>query len=311
MDPVVISVERAVEDLGAREPEAKGGGRKKGKRTAKSGMGRDSAAKDRGQGTGRTAKGIKRGGGQGSGPDRKDNVLAFPEPRGRRLRRNIMLAACAAALVTIGIIAGAIWSPFLAVRTVTVTGTKLLTPDAVTAALEPVKGTPLPQVTTDHVNSLLKPLVQIRSVKTEAHPPSELVVHVTERVPVALVKQGADFLLVDVDGVQLAATKDPASVSLPVIDGGTTPAGRELFSAITAVLATLPPDVLSQMATASAKSVDSVELKLTSGKTVVWGNEADKELKAKVLAALLKKPQDPKNPVSIYDVSTPRQPFTR
>jgi cell division protein FtsQ len=65
------------------------------------------------------------------------------------------------------------------------------------------------------------------------------------------------------------------------------------------------------MSTASAASVDAVELKLVDGKTVVWGNAEDRELKAKALEALLKMPADPKVPVSVYDVSVPRHPFTK
>ncbi len=120
------------------------------------------------------------------------------------------------------------------------------------------------------------------------------------------------YQLVDVDGVQLGTTPDPASVSLPVIDGGAgalrpgpVPChGRSPRGA-------LPADVLAQLSNASAKSVDAVELKLVDGQTIVWGNAGEKELKAKVLAALLKVPADPKNPVRVYDVSVPRHPVTR
>ena len=76
---------------------------------------------------------------------------------------------------------------------------------------------------------LLKPLVQIKSVSTQARPPSELVVQVQERVPVALVKRGAEYLLVDVEGVRLTATANPANVKLPVIDGGAGAIGKDLF----------------------------------------------------------------------------------
>jgi cell division protein FtsQ len=96
---------------------------------------------------------------------------------------------------------------------------------------------------------------------------------------------------------------------LPLIDG--QGANQSLFRAITAVLATLPADVLAKMASASATSPDAVELKLTDGKTVVWGNADEKELKARVLEALLKAPVNPKVPVNVYDVSTPRHPFTK
>ena len=239
------------------------------------------------------------------------NVLAFPEPKGRRLKRNILISACTVAVVVAGILAAAIFSPLLAVSTISVSGTRLLTPDQVQTALAPLKGKPLPQISDEDVVRLLEPLIQIKSVTTQARPPSGLEVDVRERVPVALVKQGEQYQLVDVDGVQLAATADPASVALPVIDGGAGTIGKELFQATAAVLGALPPEVLAKLSNASAQSVDAVELKLVDGQTIVWGNASERELKAKVLEALLKAPADPKNPVRIYDVSVPRHPVTR
>ncbi|WP_457966739.1 cell division protein FtsQ/DivIB [Arthrobacter sp. D1-29] len=239
------------------------------------------------------------------------NVLAFPEPRGRRLKRNIVIAACITAAMVAGLLAAAIFSPVLAVGTITVSGTKILTDDQVKSALEPLRGKPLPQISDEEVGRLLEPLVQVKSVSSEARPPSELVVKVLERAPVALVKQGEQYQLVDVEGVQLAATDDPSSVSLPVIDGGAGAIGKDLFQATAAVLGALPPDVLAKLSNASAQSVDAVELKLVDGQTIVWGNAGERELKAKVLEALLKAPADPKNPVRVYDVSVPRHPVTR
>ncbi|MFC9353898.1 cell division protein FtsQ/DivIB [Arthrobacter sp. NPDC057013] len=246
-------------------------------------------------------------------PDRTspDNVLAFPEPRGRRIRRNIIVAVCVTAALVAGLIAAAVYSPVLAVQSVSVTGTKLLKPAQVQAALKPLLGTPLPQVSGSEVDSLLKPLVQIKSVTTQAHPPSVLVVHVQERVPVALVKRGNEYMLVDVDGVKLGTTADPTSVKLPLIDGGAGTIGKDLFRATAEVLGALPANVLAKLSNASAKSVDAVELKLLDGQTVVWGNAGEKELKARVLEALLKMPADPANPVNTYDVSVPRHPVTR
>jgi cell division protein FtsQ len=237
------------------------------------------------------------------------NVLAFPEPKGRKRRRTVLTVLAIVVALVAGIIVAAIYSPVFAVRTITVDGTKILPPASVQKALEPVKGKPLPQINDAEIAALLKPLVQVRSVSTEARPPSELLIHIVERVPVALVKSGDNYLLVDVDGVQLGATADPASVPLPLIDG--QGANQALFKAITAVLATLPADVLAKMASASAKSPDAVELKLTDGKIVVWGNADEKELKARVLEALLKAPANPKVPVNVYDVSAPRHPFTK
>jgi cell division protein FtsQ len=242
---------------------------------------------------------------------RRGNVLSFPEPKAKRRRRIVLSTLAVIAVLIAGIVAAAVYSPWLAVQTVTVEGTRMLSPDQVKAALAPLQGKPLPQISDQEVSGLLKPLVQVRAVTTEARPPSTLEVRITERVPVALVKQAGVFQLVDVDGVQLSTTTDPASVQLPVIDGGAGALPQDLFHAITAVLGALPADVLARLSDASAKSVDAVELKLVDGQTIVWGNEGEKELKARVLAALLKAPADPKNPVRVYDVSVPRHPVTR
>lgn len=248
-----------------------------------------------------------------AGPDGgpSGNVLAFPEPKGKRRRRKILAVIATVCALVAALLAGAVYSPVLALRTITVSGTSLLTPDQVQGALEPLRGKPLPQIGDDDVSRLLGPLVQVKSVSAEARPPSGLAVTVHERVPVALVKQGEQYQLVDVDGVQLATTADPSSVSLPVIDGGAGTIGQDLFKATAAVLGALPADVLAKLSNASAQSVDAVELKLVDGQTIVWGNASEKELKAKVLAALLKAPADPKNPVRVYDVSVPRHPVTR
>jgi cell division protein FtsQ len=239
------------------------------------------------------------------------NVLVFPEPPGKRRKRNILVAAGTVVVLVAALLAAAIFSPILAVGTISVTGTKLVTTEQIQSALEPIKGKPLPQVSDEEVGRLLEPLIQVKSVSTQARPPSELVVQVVERVPVALVKQKERFQLVDVDGVVLASTADPASVSLPVIDGGAGAIGKDLFQATAAVLGALPPDVLAKLSNASAQSVDAVELQLVDGQSIVWGNAEEKELKAKVLEALLKVPADPKNPVRVYDVSAPRHPVTR
>ena len=238
-------------------------------------------------------------------------VLAFPEPKGRRRRKKVLLAAGTVVVLVAALLAAAVYSPVLALQTVSVSGTRLVAPEQVQSALGPLHGKPLPQISDEDVRGLLGSLVQVKSVSVEARPPSTLAVTVHERVPVALVKQGEKYQLVDVDGVQLATTDDPASASLPVIDGGAGAIGQDLFRATAAVLGALPADVLAKLSNASAQSVDAVELKLVDGQTIVWGNASEKELKAKVLAALLKAPVDPKNPVKVYDVSVPRQPVTR
>ena len=95
----------------------------------------------------------------GAPPDRRrrGNVLSFPEPKGKRRRT----ASCAAPSASWpcwwrASLAAAVFSPVLAVRTVSVDGTKLLTPEQVQAALEPLQGKPLPQVSEEEVTALLE-----------------------------------------------------------------------------------------------------------------------------------------------------------
>lgn len=244
-------------------------------------------------------------------PSDARNVVAFPEPKARRIRRNVLVAVGSVVAAVAALLAAAVYSPWLALDTVSVSGTRLVTPEQVKAALEPLRGKPLPQITDQEVAGLLGPLVQVKSVSVQARPPSGLAVIVRERVPVALVKQGKQYQLVDVEGVRLAGTADPTAVKLPVIDGGAGTIGKDLFHATAAVLGALPADVLARLSNASAQSVDAVQLRLVDGQTIIWGNASDRDLKAKVLAALLKVPEDPKNPVRVYDVSVPRHPVTR
>jgi cell division protein FtsQ len=244
-------------------------------------------------------------------PPDSPNVVAFPEPKARRVRRNVLVAMGSVVAAVAALLVAAVYSPWLAMDSVSVSGTRLLTPAQVQSALEPLLGKPLPQITDQEVATLLEPLVQVKSVSVQARPPSGLAVAVRERVPVALVKQGKQYQLVDVEGVRLAAAADPRKIKLPVVDGGAGTIGKDLFRATAAVLGALPADVLARLSNASAQSVDAVQLKLVDGQTIIWGNASDRELKAKVLAALLKVPEDPKNPVRVYDVSVPRHPVTR
>jgi cell division protein FtsQ len=250
----------------------------------------------------------------GRAPADSADVLAFPEPPRKRRQRRILIGAAVAVALIAGLFAVLVFTPLVAVRTITVQGTHLLTAQQVEAALEPVRGKPLVTVGTDEVRGLVGQFVQVKSVRARAVPPQTVVVEIVERVPVALVKQGGKLLVVDGDGVVLGEARETSQYAVPVIDGSAMPMGQAVFQSVTAVLAALPADVLAQLATASAQSADSVELKLADGRTVVWGNADERELKAKVLAALMKAAQAPEKgqaSAQVFDVSTPRHPVTR
>ncbi|MCU6479190.1 cell division protein FtsQ/DivIB [Arthrobacter sp. A2-55] len=267
---------------------------------------------------GKPEKGGKKKSGTSTGRGAGATVLAFPTPAHKKRRRRAWIAFSAVAAVLAIVMVVALFSPVLAVRTIHIDGRKLVAEKTLQTALAPLVGTPLPQVTQQDVDRLLAKVPQVKSSRIEAQPPSALLVQVVERVPVALLKNGSGFVMVDQDGVELGTAKDAASAGLPLIDGGLAAVSKDTFSAMTAVLATLPKSVLGRLASATAKSPDAVELQMVDGKTVVWGNAADMELKAQVLQALIDAPAptvDPGKPapppVQVYDVSTPRYPVTR
>jgi len=203
-----------------------------------------------------------------------------------------------------------VFSPVLAVQKVSVSGTDLTPTAQVAAALEPLKGKPLPQVSDKEVKALLTGFPAVDDVAVEAKPPSELGVKVIEHPPVALLETGKKFALINADGKRLATVGKRSDAELPLIDDSTAADDREIFRTLTTVLGALPQDVLAELEHASAKTVDSVQLQLTNGKKVIWGNADQLDLKAKVFEVLLKA-EEPEGGITVYDVSTPTRPVTR
>ncbi|WP_104117473.1 cell division protein FtsQ/DivIB [Arthrobacter sp. B1805] len=237
-------------------------------------------------------------------------VLDFPTPRRSHRVRNAILWISAVVLVLGGVMAYAVFSPALALRTVVVEGNSLVATPEVDAALAPLMGTSLTRISPDQVRGLLADKAPIEDVQIAAEPPSTLVVTVRERVPVAVLQNGEEFVLIDSEGRQLAVVAQRDQVKLPLIDGGTNAVNSEVFSSITSVLAELPAPVLSRLVHASASSVDSIQLSLSGDQKIFWGSAERSARKAEVLEAMLAIPAtDP--PVKEFDVSTPDRPVTR
>lgn len=244
------------------------------------------------------------------------SVVEMPRPAWRRRRRNWLIGGGTAVVLVAALIAAVIFTPMFAVRTLSIDGTELATDKTIAKQLEPVMGVPLPQITTSEVRSLLEDVPQVADVDIEANPPSELVVHVQERVPVAVIEDGGKFVLIDKTGTELATVKDRSKAQLPLIEGTSEEVGGEIFRTTTEVLASLPAGIRSKLEHASAESIDSVVLTLESGKKVIWGNSTQNQLKAKVLTVLLEKAgkkaaETGAAPIQVYDVSTPTRPVTR
>ena len=246
----------------------------------------------------------------GGGAVARGTLLEFPAPRTSHRVRNTILWITGLVLVLGGVTAYAVFSPALALRTVEVRGNTLVTAEEVEAALEPLTGISLTQIPPDRVRTLLADKAPIADVDIAAEPPSTLVVTVMERQPVAVLQNGEEFVLIDAEGRQLADVARREDVQLPLIAGGTAAIDTAVFSSITAVLAELPVNVLSRLNSASASSIDSIQLILAGDQRIFWGSSERNAEKARVLEAMLAMPAaDP--PVRQFDVSTPDRPVTR
>lgn len=229
----------------------------------------------------------------------------------RRARRRRLGWATAFGVVglIVALIGVAIFSPILALREIRVEGASRLDPAVVSDALSGQLGTPLALLDDGRIRDELGRFTTIRSYVTELVPPGTLVVHVVERSPLGLVTTAQGFDVVDAAGVVLesSATRPEALPLLQLDEGGV---GGRAFSAITEVLVALPPEVLAQVDSITARTRDDVTLTLAgSSQRVVWGGAADSERKAAVFAALLAMFAD--SGTGEYDLSAPDNPVFR
>ena len=243
--------------------------------------------------------------------DREDTPvvvdLSIGSPR-RRRRRRILLIALAVLLV--GAAVWAVWfSSLLSVRAVRAVGVEGPRADAVLAVAAVPMGVPLARVDAGRSEQAVLALDWVADAEVRRGWPSEVVVAVTPRVPVAVLQpaSSADGVTadgstgrrgVDVDGAVFAVTAAEAK-GLPRVDAE----GAALAETM-AVLATLPADLARRVVSASATTRDDVDLVLRSGDVVRWGSADQAAFKAEVLRALLNRKAE------VYDVSAPELPTT-
>jgi cell division protein FtsQ len=79
-----------------------------------------------------------------------------------------------------------------------------------------------------------------------------------------------------------------------------------LIREVAAVAAALPATMRGKVARITAAGRDNIVLSLKAGPKVSWGDSGDSELKAQVMAALIKR-----KPKSSIDVSSPHNPAVR
>jgi cell division protein FtsQ len=219
-------------------------------------------------------------------------------------------------LLVAGLLGGSCWlvwfSSVLDVRTVTVSGTRVLTSAQVLAAAQVPLGGPLERLDTGAAAARIEQtLPRVESVQVSTSLPHTVRIKVVERVAIAAIK-GADggFTQVDLAGVRFAVGPT-APAGVPVLELGLSVAGkaalkdfpeRVLVAAAVDVAKALPPRIALRTRAVVVHSYDDLELQLANGSQVLWGSSERDPRKAVVLSALLNQK------AARYDVSSPDDP---
>jgi cell division protein FtsQ len=182
----------------------------------------------------------------------------------------------------------------LVVRSVSVTGTHLLTPATVLAAADVQLGTPLLRVDTGAVTRRVEAINQVASATVTKDWPDRLVIAVTERVPVMAVRMAdGGYDLVDKTGVivRLVPAQPAALPLLKTSLPGAALHGSAEVAVAAEVLAELDPWLARQVAAVQAAPAaagsEQVTLDLRDGKTVRWGTPTAAAQKNRELTILL------------------------
>lgn len=217
--------------------------------------------------------------------------------RGPRRRPRTRWRAGFFALAGVAIVAGVAWAllgdRLLVVRSVTVTGTHLLTPTQVVDAADVPLGTPLLSVDTGAVTRRVEAIGNVASATVTEGWPDHLAITVTERVPVIAVRMAnGGYDLVDKSGVivRFASAKPAALPQLQTTLPGGALRGAPSVVAAAQVLAELQPWLAGQVTLVRAEPVpagpEEVTLGLRNGTTIQWGGPGDAAQKNRELAIL-------------------------
>jgi cell division protein FtsQ len=205
----------------------------------------------------------------------------------RRRRLVVPLVAAATVLAIAGTVAWLVFSTSAAgVKQITVTGGHLVRAAQVREVAGVTLGTPLARIDLAAVRDRVRTLAAVRDATVRRQWPSTLVITVTERTPLAAVKTGHGYLVLDADGVVFQTLSSrPARLCLLRLShpGRTDPSTR---AAVTVVLA-LTPALRAVMAVLAVESPTRIRLELTDGRVVVWGDAEDSRAKAAVATSFL------------------------
>ena len=225
----------------------------------------------------------------------------------RRARRLRLLRRALLLLLVVALVAGAVWLLFfssrLAVHTVSVRGTSVLTEDEVRRTAAVPLDVPLALSDLDAVAARVETLPAVRSAEVSRDWPDGIAVEVTERQAVAVVEREGTWQGLDEEGV-LFRSYPSRPDGLPQVQV-TASTSVEALEEAARVIEALPPELLQRVEVLDVGSIDAISFRLAGGATVTWGSADESEDKARVLEVLMRRP------ASAYDVTAPGRPTLR
>jgi cell division protein FtsQ len=219
--------------------------------------------------------------------------------RQRRLRAAMPWAVAGGVLALAGLVAWVLFGTGLfGVREVRVVGTELVTPVQVRQAAAVPDNVPLARVDLAATARRIGELPPVEQATVTRDWPHSLVVRVVERTPVAVVPQGDRFVVVDRSGVAFRDEPSrPAGLPLARV-ARPGPADPETRAALD-VLAALTPQLREALVDVTVEGLARITVRLSGGRTIVWGDATRGEDKARVATTLLGRNAD------TIDVSAP------
>jgi cell division protein FtsQ len=172
------------------------------------------------------------------------------------------------------------------VRTVEVTGARMVDPAQVREVAAIAAGTPLALLDTGAVRARVRTIAAVADADVSRHWPSTVVIALTERTPVATVSVADHYVLLDAAGVVFGpSSARPAG--LPVVKVAKPGPDDPNTSAALRVLAALTPQLRAKLSLLVVDSPTRIRLELTDDRTVIWGDAESSDAKAKAATALL------------------------
>lgn len=231
-------------------------------------------------------------------------AAALQEKKARTRRRRLVrwgigLGSAVVAVFLVWLLA---FSPVFRVHDVTVTGSDLLSTEAIIDAAQVPGDSPLLSLDTGGVAERVRELPAVRDVEVGRDLPDTVTIHVTERSLVFQRVAGESLEWVDMDGVVFLTSSEPADGVVQAVTDGTE---TRLLRDVATVVSHLPESLLPRVERVQAKAVDRITLQLEGGDLVVWGSAEESALKADVLLVLLEVD------ATLYDVSAPSYPTTK